>query len=121
MQPDLNDENVNPADFASNQWNRLADQLMKQGSLRLALRAIYLGILAHLSESNLIYLAKYKSNRDYLLELRRREHVMQGLVPIFSNTVKAFDKAWYGMYDVALKDLNLFRSYYERIQNLVKA
>lgn len=120
-QPDLNDENVSPADFASNQWNQLADRLIKEGSLRLALRAIYLGILAHLSESHLIYLAKYKSNRDYLLELRRREHVMQGLVTIFSNTVKAFDKAWYGMYDVALEDLKLFRSQYERIQNLVKA
>jgi hypothetical protein len=120
-QPDLNDETVSPADFASNQWNQLADRLLKQGSLRLALRAIYLGILAHLSENNLIYLAKYKSNRDYLLELRRREHVMQGLVPVFSNTVKAFDKAWYGMYDVVLEDLNFFRKNYERIQNLVKA
>jgi hypothetical protein len=118
--PDLNADEISPADLVSRKWLTLAENLIKEGSLRLALRAIYLGILAGLAEQGFISIAKYKSNRDYLKELRRREHAVQGLVKIFSEDVGFFDKVWYGMYEVAMQDLNLFRSDYERILNLVK-
>lgn len=118
--PDLNAAEISPADLVSRKWLTLAENLIKEGSLRLALRAIYLGILAGLAEQGFISIAKYKSNRDYLKELRRREHAVQGLVKIFSEDVGFFDKVWYGMYEVAMQDLNLFRSDYERILNLVK-
>src|SRR5439155_14205647 len=73
-QPDVADENVGADQLPVDRWVLLAQSLLKEGNFRLAMRALYLPTLAHLAQRNLIALAKFKSNREYESELRRRGH-----------------------------------------------
>ncbi len=102
--PDLTDENVGADQLPEDGWTKLARELLERGELRLAMRAFYLASLAHLAERNLISLAKFKSNRDYELELRRRGHSFAGLLSVFGENVSVFDRIWYGMHE-ATRDL----------------
>ncbi len=113
--PDLTDEEIDAGELPPNRWLTLAKEMMSEGSLQLAMRALYLATLAHLAECEIITIAKYKSNRDYEQELRRRIHEHKELIAHFSTNVRAFDKSWYGMYEVTREDLNHFIENQERI------
>ena len=97
----------------------MAKELMDRGEFRLALRALYLSILAHLAEDEMITIAQFKSNRDYERELARRCHEREGLLAFFSENVKIFDRSWYGMHEVTRDDLKVFSGNQERIVKLV--
>jgi hypothetical protein len=100
-------EYVNPGDLPVEGWVAAAAEYRDKGAFRLALRALYLATLAHLAEQDMIALARYKSNRDYERELKRRS--LQGdLVDAFSQNVALFDRAWYGLHSVTQRDLDLF-------------
>ena len=101
-------------------WLNLARELTRKGSLRLALRAFYFATLAFLAQQDMIFIAKYKSNRDYEAELKRRAHERKDMIHIFSTCVKFFDNAWYGMGDVTLNDVNLFSSNFKQISAFAK-
>jgi hypothetical protein len=116
--PDPSLEEVEAGDLPADRWLSLAKELRQKGSYRPALRAFYLATLAHLSEMELITLAKHKSDCDYRTELRRRAHEYKGLLTAFSGTIQFFHKSWYGMYEVGLKDLNQFAANQERILTL---
>lgn len=113
--PDLRDDRINADELPVDRWLALAKELIDQGSLRLALRAIYMATLAHLAKQKMISIAKYKSNRDYELELAKRAREKKELLILFSMVVMRFDRAWYGMYTITMEDVNLFFSDYERI------
>ncbi|MEA2084371.1 MAG: hypothetical protein U9O82_09050, partial [Thermodesulfobacteriota bacterium] len=117
--PDLTHEEVSALDLPVNRWLAVADDLMKKGSLRLALRALYLATLAHLSEHGFITIAKYKSNRDYKHELAGRAYEHKGLSDLFSINVTAFDMSWYGEHKVGPEELKLFAQNQERIMSFV--
>jgi hypothetical protein len=114
--PDLTDENVGADQLPEDGWTRLARELLGRGELRLAMRAFYLASLAHLAERNLINLAKFKSNRDYELELRRRGHSFTGLLAVFGENVSVFDRIWYGMHEVTHDLVQQFAANVERIR-----
>ena len=116
--PDLGDEQVNADDLPVDRWIELAKDLIAKGSLRLALRAFYFATISHLASRNMILIAPYKSNRDYETELQRRAHEEKELVATFSENVRFFDRAWYGMYDVTMHHVEHFRSSHERITAL---
>jgi hypothetical protein len=97
---DLADERTQADQLPESGWLRLARELLQRGELRLALRAFYLASLALLAERSLLTLAKFKSNRDYELELRRRAHALPQLVSRFADNVAVFDRIWYGGHDV---------------------
>jgi hypothetical protein len=94
--PNLDDETVGADQMPVDGWMRLGRELLDKGELRLALRAFYLSSLALLAERQLITLARFKSNRDYERELRRRGHELASLPALFSGNVEMFDHAWYG-------------------------
>jgi hypothetical protein len=114
-EPDLTDHDVEADALPAERWRSLADELSEMGSFRLALRALYLAILAHLAEQGMITLAKHKSNGDYEGELRRRAHGRKDLQALFSKTVAFFDRAWYGMHPLSREHLDRFTSHHERI------
>ncbi len=117
--PDLTDDHIKADELPADQWMVMAKDLMDRGEFRLALRALYLSILSHLAENEMITIAKYKSNRDYKREIGRRGHQREGLSAVFSENVKVFDRSWYGMHKVTRKDLELFSRNQERIVKLV--
>lgn len=112
---DLTDENVSAGDLPMDRWLSLAGELIEEGNFRLALRALYLATLAHLAERQLISIAKYKSNRDYETELKRRAHEKSELLGMFAQTVAFFDRVWYGMHEVEKSDVDRFAKNQERI------
>ncbi|MEW6306682.1 MAG: DUF4129 domain-containing protein [Verrucomicrobiota bacterium] len=115
-QPDLRDENVAADELPEDGWLKLARELMDQGELRLALRALYLASLAHLAHREMIKIAKFKSNHEYEQELRRRTKAMPDLQAAFTNNVTIFDRVWYGMHEVTREALQEFQGNLERIR-----
>jgi hypothetical protein len=114
--PDVADENVTASQLPEDDWLRLAREWMGQGELRLALRAYYLAGLAHLAQREMIRVAKFKSNRDYEQELRRRARALPELQAAFAENVGIFDRAWYGLHDVTHEALQRFQSNLEKIK-----
>ena len=114
--PDIDDENVDAGQMPEERWTRLARELIDRGEYRLSLRAFYLSTLAHLAERNLIGIARFKSNRDYENELRRRGHAIPNLVPMFSHNVSTFERIWYGVHAVDRDAVLDFAANVERIK-----
>jgi len=113
--PDLTDDQLKADDLPVDRWLSLAREMMEKGELQLALRALYLASLAHLAEHELITIARYKSNREYELELRRKAHDQGDLVTVFSKNVVMFDRTWYGMHYVTHEEMRRFTENHERI------
>jgi hypothetical protein len=98
--PDITREDVDATALPEEGWLSLAGELMGKGELRLALRAVYLATLACLARQELITIAKYKSDREYELELRRRSHTQPHLAVVFAENRVLFESAWYGLHEV---------------------
>jgi hypothetical protein len=118
--PDLNDEGITADELPQDRWMILAEEMIQKGALREALRAMYLGTLSGLGERGLITLARYKSNRDYREELKRRAHDRDELRTLFADNVDLFDRAWYGRFRLTKEDLRGFHRNHERISTLVQ-
>ncbi len=99
--PDLTAETVSADLLPEDEWLRLAAELAGRAEWRLALRAVYLASLAHLAHRELVRLAPAKSNRDYLIELRRRARSLPGIPDAFSRTAARFDRVWYGSHEAS--------------------
>jgi hypothetical protein len=93
------DESVSADQLPEDGWITMARDLLDRGELRLAIRAFYLASLAHLGQCNLISIARFKSNRDYENELRRRSHAIPELLPVFGAIVSTLERTWYGRHD----------------------
>jgi hypothetical protein len=114
--PDLTDENVGADQLPEDGWSKLGRDLLGRGELRLAMRAFYLASLAHLAARNLISLAKFKSNRDYERELRRRGHAFPEALALFGDNVSVFDRTWYGMHEISEDIITQFVARVERLR-----
>lgn len=98
--PDLTADTVLATLLPEDEWLALARRLVASGDRRLALRAFYLSILAALGERGLLIIARHKSNRDYVLELRRRARDRSDEVQCaFARNVHRFERVWYGEHD----------------------
>jgi hypothetical protein len=114
--PDLTDENVAADQLPEDGWLNMAREMMEQGNLLLALRALYLASLAHLAAREMITIAIFKSNREYESELRRRARALPEVQNAFSQNVAAFDRAWYGLHEVTRDALQEFETNLGRIR-----
>lgn len=113
--PDLTNDFVDPVELPVERWLNMGYELMRKQNMRLALRAFYLAVLSHLADKNLITIARYKTNMDYVLELKRRAHEHHELINLFSLNVRVFDKSWYGMHEVTAAILENFIDNRERM------
>jgi hypothetical protein len=98
--PDITDESVSADQLPEDRWVALARTLMEQGEFRLAMRAFYLGTLAHLAHRGLVQIARFKSNHDYQRELQRRSHAVPALLALFGENLATFERIWYGTHAV---------------------
>ena len=94
--PALADDNVEASRLPADGWLELARQQMAAGDWRLALRALFLATLARHARDGLLSLAKFKTNLDYEIELRRRAYSRAGLVEEFRGQRRQFEEVWYG-------------------------
>jgi hypothetical protein len=114
--PDITREDLDATALPEEDWLNLAGELMGKGELRLALRALYLATLAYLARQELVTIAKYKSDREYELELRRRAHTQPQLIGIFAENRVLFESAWYGLHEVTPEMMDRFLRNQERIK-----
>ncbi len=115
--PDLQDEAVLASQLPENEWLQLAHGCMEKGDFRLALRAFFLATLAHLAHREMVTLARFKSNRDYLTEIRRRGRHLPVLQASFAENVLTFERSWYGFHEVTVDILNQFKANLERMRS----
>jgi hypothetical protein len=113
--PDLDDDSLTAAQLPEDEWLRLAREMIAKGEFRLALRALYLCGLAHLAGRGLVTVARYKSNRDYAIELGRRAHALPEVMTAFRNNVVVFDRVWYGRHEATREVLSEFEDNLRRI------
>jgi len=114
--PNPADDEVTANQLPSTEWAAMARELMDKGELRLALRALYLSGLACLAEKDMIAIAKFKSDRDYERDLRRRVHVKPDLLKAFSQNLLIFERAWYGMHKFTQQDFQACFANLERMK-----
>jgi hypothetical protein len=122
VQPiDLTDESITARDLPMDRWLSLAEEMLARDHLRRALRALYLAVLAVLADHGQLVIARYKTNRDYVAELSRRQRNAPELLALFDNCRQAYDRVWYGMHAVSTEQVAQFKSYQERIVDLVRS
>jgi hypothetical protein len=89
---------------SEDEWFALADRLEREGELRLALRSVYLGLLAGLAQREWLTIRRDSTNRDYLNEFTRRwrrrpQAALERRIEIpekLRGSVRQFDRVWYG-------------------------
>jgi hypothetical protein len=92
------DEELAPDLLPSAGWKERARERLARGDLRGAARAFYLASLALLATRGAITLARFKSNREYLRELERRERDRADLARAFTEGITVFERVWYGAH-----------------------
>jgi hypothetical protein len=113
---DVSDESITADLLPEDEWLTLAAQLVEQRQFRLALRALFLAGLAHLGRQGVITVAKFKSNRDYVLELRRRAADRPTLQGAFHRTVTIVERVWYGQHDATADSITEFNTALKEIR-----
>jgi len=86
-----------------------AERLARDGQLRDAIRKGYIALLCELSDRKIIGLARHKTNRDYLRDVRKR-------VPLFesmSGATGTYERNWYGLRPSEPDDWEDFRNKYK--------
>lgn len=94
--PDLHDESVEASRLPADGWLELARQKVAAGEWRLALRALFLATLARHAHQGWVSLAKFKTNLDYEVELKRRVPSRPAVVDEFRTRRRRFEEVWYG-------------------------
>lgn len=115
--PDLREEQVLATQLPEEGWLQLGAELLARGETRLAMRAYFLSSLAHLASRNLITVARFKSNRDYLGELARRAHALPTVRSLFDENLTAFERVWYGSHPAVGPEVEAFATRVRRIQS----
>ncbi len=115
--PDLEDENTSASELPEHEWTRMGRQLLEQGELRPALRAFYLASLSDLASRSLITIARFKSNRDYQIELQRRGRGQPELSVLFRENVGTFERIWYGLHEVDVELVDRFVTNAEKMRS----
>jgi hypothetical protein len=115
----LEDEHVTPDRLPEDQWIEMAESCLLERNYRLALRAFYLANLAWLGRREWIAIHAGKTNREYESDLRRRARGFAEARGLYSQNIAAFERAWYGLHEVAAEDVEAFRERNARIKTLL--
>jgi hypothetical protein len=82
-----------------------AERLAREGDIRGAIRKGYVALLCELSDRKLIGLARHKTNRDYLRDVRSRRDVYERM----DGLTGKFERHWYGAQEARPNDWEEFR------------
>lgn len=102
-------ESIAPTASASDLFAE-AEALARSGELRSAIRKGYVALLCDLADRRLIGLARHKTNRDYLRDVRGRPRLFERM----SLVTGSFEKHWYGYRPARAEDWEDFRDHYRK-------
>ncbi|HKB08305.1 MAG TPA: DUF4129 domain-containing protein [Candidatus Polarisedimenticolia bacterium] len=114
--PDVSVDESAAAETPAESWLERARELARRGDLRQAIRALYLGCLSHLAARELLTLARFKSNRDYQAELKRRARTGPELGSLFAENVALFERTWYGTHEATQETMRRSLANFERMR-----
>lgn len=97
------------ADETSQNLFSEAENLARSGDLRAAIRKGYIAFLCELNDRKIIGLARHKTNRDYLRDVRKRENLHRDMSGLTAN----FERHWYGFETTGKEDWETFRKQYK--------
>ncbi len=117
---DLREGATLATDQPEDEWMRLARELAARGEFRLALRARFLAVLSRLGREGVVGVTRAKSNRDYLLELRRRATARgkPGWPDAFAACIALVEGPWYGEHPATAGTLATFATEQDRFDAL---
>ncbi len=82
-----------------------AERLARAGDHRGAIRKGYIALLVELGDRNIVRIARHKTNRDYLRDVRKRDELFSDMSGLTSN----FERSWYGLRLAGAEDWAEFR------------
>ena len=85
-----------------------AERLARNGDLRGAIRKGYVALLCDLADRKVIGLARHKTNRDYLRDVRKRSSLFERM----KRATGSFERHWYGFRDPSAQDWEEFTEQY---------
>lgn len=85
-----------------------AEQLARSGDLRGAIRKGYIALLCDLSDRRIVRLARHKTNRDYLRDVRSERELFESV----RGLTLSFENNWYGLRAAESSDWEDFRARY---------
>jgi hypothetical protein len=85
-----------------------AESLARNGDLRGAIRKGYVALLCDLADRKVIGLARNKTNRDYLRDVRKRASIFERM----KRATGSFERHWYGFRDPSTQDWEDFTEQY---------
>ena len=100
-------EQIGEDELASDLFSQ-AEHLARAGDLRGAIRKGYIALLCDLSDRRIIGLARNKTNRDYLRDVRSRRE----LHPRMLSATEMFERHWYGLQRSEEQDWRRFSEEY---------
>jgi hypothetical protein len=98
------------AEDSSNSIFAEAENLARTGNLRAAIRKGYIALLCELSDKKIIGLARHKTNRDYLRDVRNKKELHQNMNSLTVN----FERNWYGNNETDEREWEEFREVYRQ-------
>ena len=87
-----------------------AEALAREGNLRDAIRKGYIALLCELSDRKVIGLARHKTNRDYLRDVRKNQPLFENMTGLTGS----FERNWYGLGQSEMRDWEDFRDRYRQ-------
>jgi len=88
-----------------------AERLAREGRLRDAIRKGYIAALCELADRKIVRLARHKTNRDYLRDVRKTR---EGIFENMSGLTGTYERNWYGLRTSDVLDWEDFRERYRR-------
>lgn len=98
------------AEDSSSSIFKEAEDLARSGNLRGAIRKGYIALLCELSDKRIIGLARHKTNRDYLRDVKNKKDLHQNMNTLTNN----FERNWYGLNRAEEKDWEEFKQTYQQ-------
>ncbi len=98
------------ADVSSFDLFEEAERLARDGDLRGAIRKGYVAVLCELGDRKVIRLARHKTNRDYLRDVRGNEQIVDS----FTGMTRQFEHTWYGSRSAQPDDWTRFSTLYRQ-------
>ena len=93
-----------------------AEALARSGDLRGAIRKGYIALLCELSDRKVIGLARHKTNRDYLRDVRKNQPLFESMTGLTGS----FERNWYGLGQSEMLDWEDFRDRYRQTMGEVR-
>lgn len=108
-------EDSDPTSRVSDEWERLARDLVGKGKYREALRAWYHALLGSLFQAGVLHYRKGRTNWEYCNDLSP-EH---GWRPQFMEVTRIFEYRWYGRVPTSNEELHVFADQVIRIRTTI--